>query len=142
MDIEQARQTLEAEIRGLGYEILYRKNLTGKVTLRRVFIKSRNGLVELRRIQQCAIPYASTRKSLYIVAHELYHCLYPRYSKKVYINEMKAEQFAHEKLRELGFAVPHSMTQRAKNYVAWKLSKARRRGLKKIDSTVKQWIKP
>lgn len=126
MEIAQARQFLEFAINWAGYDIEYRKSLTGRVWW---------------RSKRCQIPQAKTRKSLYIVAHELYHCMFPRQGEKVYINEMKAERFAHGVLRGLGFAVPRSVTQGAKNYVSWKVIKAQRRGLKRIDSNVKQWLK-
>ena len=124
MTIDEARIVLENEIKSRGFEIHYRSSNTGCVWFKR---------------KRCEIPFAKTRSTLYIVAHELFHCIEERKT-KVYINEMFAEKFAHNKIRELGFSVPRRQTRRAKKYVAWKLTKARCRGLKEIDKTVKQYI--
>lgn len=125
MDINQAKYIVESKIRRKGFEIIYRKSMSGCV-----FEKSK----------KCFMPEIKTRKSLYIACHELYHVLREKKNEKVYINEMKAEKFAHRFLRHLGFAVPRSQTQRAKRYVLRKIRKAQNRGLKKVNSEVKKWL--
>lgn len=104
-----------------GYTVEYRKSLSG-----RHFGTS-------KRIQA---PRPVTRKSLYIFLHECAHAQLghahngrtPRH-----VEEMQAEKWAHEKMRENGVAVPRSMTVRAKQYVARKIRQAKRRGAKHID---------
>lgn len=123
--IETARYIVESKILRRGFQIKYRKSLTGCVYW---------------ETKICYIPEIKTRKSLYIGCHELYHCLRDRDNIKVYVDEMEAEMFAHRYTRHLGFAVPRTQTQRAKRYVSYKLQKAMRRGLKKVDSEVKEWV--
>jgi hypothetical protein len=44
-------------------------------------------------------------------------------------------------MREHGIAVPHSMTKRAKQYVARKIRQAQRRGAKHIDADAKRFAR-
>ena len=123
--IAEAKKLIENKIVRRGFRIHYRKSISGCVYW---------------ETKVCYIPEIKTRKSLYIACHELYHCLRDRKG-KVYLDEFKAERFAHRFMRHLGFSVPRSQTRRAKRYVSWKIEKATRRGLSKIDSEVKTYLK-
>jgi hypothetical protein len=125
--IDEAKAIIESKILRRSFKIHYRKGLCGCV-----YWDSKLAY----------IPEIKTRKSLYIASHELFHALRDRKG-KVYIDEYKAEVFAHRFLRHLGYSVPRSMTQRAKGYITRKIGKALRRGMKaeNIDTTIKTWIK-
>jgi hypothetical protein len=127
LTIEQSKVLIENKIVKRGYAIKYRKNLSGCVYW---------------HTKICFIPQIKTRASLYIGAHELFHVLRKR-KEKVYINEFKAEKFAHRYLRHLGFSVPRKQSQRAKRYVNYKLQKAFNRGHKQSDlnKDVKRFLK-
>jgi hypothetical protein len=125
MTLQEAKDLIEKEIQDLGFTIKYRKSITGCV-----FYDSKT----------CFMPEVKSRKSLYLACHELYHVLEKR-KDKVYINELKAERFAHNKMRQLGFSVPRSMTKRAKSYVKHKVRKALRRGLQRINPEVKRYLR-
>ena len=121
--MEKIKLQIEKEIRDTGYSISYRASLTGRVS----WVK-----------KTCAMPEIKSRKSLYIALHELGHivngCVRP-----VYVSEFLAEMYAHQRMRELGFRVPQSMTERAKRYVRSKIIRAERRGARSIDPKVRQW---
>jgi len=123
--LDQSKKIIEDKIKRKGFIIYYRKSLSGCV-----FWDSK----------KCYIPEIKTRKSLYIACHELFHCLRDRKG-KVYLDEFKAERFASRFMRHLGYSVPRSMTARAKKYVGWKIEKAQRRGLLKVNQEVKQYLK-
>ena len=132
MEIKEAEHLVEFALRNIyGYEVRYRKSLTGCVYSKKKLVY---------------IPSIKSRKSLYIALHELYHVERAENKlKKIEVNveEMRAELFAHRKMREMGFAVPTSQTQRAKRYVAYKVRKAIKRGkkLENIDKEVLRFIK-
>jgi hypothetical protein len=87
-------------------------------------------------------PRPVTRKSLYIWLHECAHAhLHADKRKKRHVEEMEAEQWAHEKMREHGIAVPRAMTVRAKAYVARKIEQAEMRGAKTIDHRARRFAK-
>ena len=81
-------------------------------------------------------PRPFTRKSLYIFLHECAHFAVHADGKrrKRYIEEMEAEQWAHERMRAAGISVPRSITRRAKSYVRQKMMQAFERGAKSFDS--------
>lgn len=88
------------------------------------------------------IPKPTTRRRLYIVAHEaghiaLNHCG----AKPKHRQEYEAERYAHDALRRHGIAVSKKSTQRAKKYVARKVSQALRRGAKTIDRESFSWCR-
>lgn len=85
---------------------------------------------KLRRI---SAPEGRTRKQLYILAHECAHIALQHLDKPVHVRETEAEQWAHEALRRHSLAVPKSMTARARQYVAYKINRALKRGAKHID---------
>lgn len=88
-------------------------------------------------------PRPVTRRSLYIWLHECAHARlhYPLWAankaaykrKPKHVLEYEAERWAHEQMRAHGIAVPKAMTDRAKRYVARKITQAERRGAKSID---------
>jgi hypothetical protein len=104
-----------------GYTVEYRKSLTGMHYGNRKLIKT---------------PRPKTPKSLYIFLHECAHAyLHTGSGKngKRHVQEMEAEQWAHERMARHGIPVPPEMTERAKKYVALKIVQAERRGGKHID---------
>ena len=123
MDIRESRQVIESEITRAGYSIEYSKSLRGRVRY---------------KPRLCMIPEIKTRKSLYIACHELGHIV-AGYVKPIYVGEYRAEKYAHAKMRELGFAVPRKCTKEAREYVSWKIRKAKKRGLKSVSSQVGAW---
>jgi hypothetical protein len=125
--ISEAKKLIEDKIIKNGFTIHYRKSLSGSVCWSN---------------KTCDIPEIKTRKSLFIGAHELFHCLRERKG-KVYINEFKAEKFAGRYMRHLGFNVPRVMLYRAKRYISYKISKAFTRGMRQdtLDKNVKAWLR-
>lgn len=104
-----------------GYTVEYRKGLTGMHYGSRRLIKT---------------PLPKTPKSLYIFLHECAHAyLHTGSGKngKRHVQEMEAEQWAHERMARHGIPVPPEMTERTKRYVARKIVQAERRGGKNID---------
>ena len=80
----------------------------------------------------------TTRKRLYILAHECGHVYHvhgrrgaPR--KPRHREEYEAEHYAHAALRRHGVAVPQDMTARARRYVARKIYQALKRGAKPVN---------
>jgi hypothetical protein len=83
---------------------------------------------------------ATTRKRLYILAHEIGHvALDHRKQRPVYVQEFEAEQFAHALMRRDGIAVPRAMTERAKRYVRSKINRAFVRGGQWFDPDIAAW---
>lgn len=82
----------------------------------------------------------TTRKRLYVLAHEIGHAaLDHRGSRPVYVREFEAEQFAHGLMRQSGIAVPRTMTMRAKAYVQSKMRRGFARGATWFDPDIAQW---
>ena len=91
----------------------YRSNTTG-----RAFIKE-NAIV---------IPNPTGKISFMVALHEIGHCVLGDLKPRHY-EEYRAEKWAIDKARELGFSVPQRWIKRAKRYVAFKIRQAlRRRG--------------
>lgn len=109
-----------------GYRVEYRKSLSGRHYGKQKLIQA---------------PRPVTRKSLYIFLHECGHAYYKHQERKEprHVQEYQAEQFAHDKMREEGIAVPRSMTERAKQYVRRKIAQAEKRGAKHIDPEARRW---
>lgn len=105
-----------------------RKNLTG-------YAWCRPGT---KMFGKLSAPRPFTRKSLYIFLHECAHFALHADGKrrKRYIEEMEAEQWAHERMRAAGIAVPRAMTRRAKGYVRRKMMQAFIRGAKRFEPEV------
>jgi len=86
------------------------------------------------------IPKPTTRRRLYVVAHEAGHvALNHSGNKPQHRKEYEAEKYAHDALRRHGISVPKKETQRGKRYVARKISQALRRGAKTIDRESFKW---
>jgi hypothetical protein len=103
------------------YRVEYRKSLSGRHFGNRMLIQA---------------PRPTTPKSLYIFLHECAHAyLHTGSGKngKRHVQEMEAEQWAHEKMAKHGIPVPPEMTERAKRYVARRIVQAERRGGKHVD---------
>jgi hypothetical protein len=109
-------------------------------------VKPRRGLSGYARYAEGLLvaPRPFTRKALYIFLHECAHFALHAPGKGPkqprHVEEMEAEQWAHQKMREAGIAVPRAMTKSAKAYVRRKVHQARRRGAKKIDKGVLAWL--
>lgn len=86
-------------------------------------------------------PRPTTRRRLYIVAHEAGHVHYQHGRSKMPIHriEYEAERYAHDALRRHGIAVSKRSTEQAKRYVAWKINQAIKRGAKHIDRDALRW---
>jgi hypothetical protein len=56
-----------------------------------------------------------------------------------HVEEMQAEQWAHEKMRENGIPVPRSQTKRAKAHVTRKVDGAISRGAKHINPAARKF---
>lgn len=110
-----------------GYVVEWRKSLSGR---------------HFGHSKRISAPRPLTRKSLYIFLHECAHAhLRHSHNGRIprHVEEMEAEKWAHEKMRENGIAVPRTMTKRAKKYVAWKIQQAQKRGAKRIDPKAKRF---
>lgn len=122
-DMDVDRMRIESEIVESGYAIIYRNSITGRVDF---------------RLKTCRIPRIRSRKSLYIALHELGH-IANGYIKPKYVGEYLAEKYAHKRMREMGYRVPRSMTDRAKRYIRHKIMMAWDRGLRTIDPGIREW---
>jgi len=87
------------------------------------------------------VPRPTTRRRLYIAAHEAGHVAHGHADGKIHRQEYEAERYAHAALRRHGIAVPTRSTKRAKKYVAWKIHQAIRRGAKSIDPETLRWCR-
>lgn len=94
--------------------------------------------IEPRYVQ---VPKPTTRRRLYILAHEAGHIELCHGRKAVHREEFEAEQYAHRVLRKHGIAVPKKSTTKAKKYVAWKIHQALRRGARTIDREAYKWAR-
>ena len=109
-----------------GWTVVYRRNLTGRCYYHK---------------KEIATPRPVTRRALHIFLHECAHAVLhrPRSSKLRHREEYEAERWAFARMRENGIAVPRKALQRAKQYVAWKIRQAERRGAKRIDPETRRW---
>jgi hypothetical protein len=87
-----------------------------------------------------SVPPPTTRRRLYIFAHECGHVALNHIQKVTrHREEYEAEQWAHDALRRHGIAVPRKCTENAKGYVKWRIDMAVRRGAKQIDKEAAKW---
>ena len=95
---------------------------------------------ELRGLAWCdsgviLAPEGRTRKQLYILAHECAHVALKhgeqpdRARKPQHVEELEAEQWAHDALRRHGVPVPRVMTHGARRYVGHWIEKDERNGV-------------
>jgi len=118
MEIKKAAEMIEKEIEAKGFSIQYTKGLTGKV---------------YPATKRCLIPQILTRKSLYAACRQLSHVLENVYIKgksKRDLIELRAEEYAHKKMKELGFSVPREMTERATKLLGRKIRRTKKRFLR------------
>jgi hypothetical protein len=87
-------------------------------------------------------PRPVTRKALYIFLHECAHAhLHQDAIRERHVEELEAERWAHERMREHGIAVPRSQTERAKQNVARQIGRDVADGATRIDPQVRRWAK-
>lgn len=126
MDIQEAKEIIEAAITNQGYTIEYTSGNYGSVSYKQKI---------------CRVPNAKTRSTLYVLCHEAAHVFDGQHKDRQFECEYRMEKKAHEYMRMFGFSVPRSQTQRAKRYVSYRLGMSKRRGLKaKVNSKIKAWI--
>jgi hypothetical protein len=119
---------------GLDQPTTVRKTLSGRAGRRR------DGSISLA----CPWP-TTTRRRLYIAAHEVAHIVLhyrvdgTRIRQLQHVKEYEAEQWAHRWLREHGVAVPRKETDRARRYVRAKINQAIKNGAKTIDSAAAKY---
>lgn len=93
--------------------------------------KALSGVAYCHGRKHIEAPRPVTRKALYIWLHECAHAHLhadpTTRDGKRHVQEFEAEQWAHERMRAAGVAVPRSMTKRAKAYVARKIRQAGKR---------------
>ena len=79
---------------------------------------------------------------MYVIAHELGHlALHTKTSKRQFIQEFEAEQYAHTLMRRFNIKVPRAMTKRAKDYVQYRINLSVKRGLKaSIPKEINLWL--
>ena len=94
------------------------------------------------KTKRLRIPPPTTRKRMYIIAHELGHlALHTKTSKRQFIKEFEAEKYAHALMRRFKIRISRAMTKRAKNYVQYRINLSIRRGLKApIPNEILAWV--
>ena len=122
---EKAARAMMAEA-GVKEWIIHNNGLRGRASVR------------ARRIRT---PPPTTRRRLYILAHECGHValVHLRAKKPSHRQEYEAEVYAHDALRRHGIAVPKASTEEAKCYVARKIRQAILRGAKHVDREALAW---
>lgn len=110
-----------------GWTVKYRKSLTGSCWA--------DG-------KEIEAPRPATRKSLYVFLHECAHAqLGHQRNKPSHVEELEAELWAHEKMREHGVPVPRTTTAQARSYVAYKIRQAEAHGARRIDPRARKFAK-
>jgi hypothetical protein len=113
---------------GVASWAFHKKGLCGRAYLKRKHVEA---------------PIPTTRRRLYILAHECGHiaCGHTG-SKPSHRKEYEAEIYAHEALRRHQIAVPKKETHHAKQYVARRIDQAIRIGkAKRLDREAVNWCK-
>lgn len=104
-----------------------------------------NGLYGRCSEKHLSCPKPTTRRRLYILAHECGHAALNHAAigkgQPTHRKEYEAELYAHEALRRYGIAVPRKETQRAKEYVARRIDMAVRRHTTKLDREAVKWTR-
>jgi len=87
-----------------------------------------------------SVPPPTTRRRLFIYAHECAHVALDHIGKTPrHREEYEAQRWAIEAMRRYGVPVPKRSLQRAKSHVGWKIIQAVRRGAKKVNRTALNW---
>lgn len=86
------------------------------------------------RLYMMFCPRPVTREGLYVYLHECAH-IKLHYGKRRprHVEELEAERWAQEKMREAGIAVPREMLWQSKNFIRDAIETALRYGAKRID---------
>ena len=88
------------------------------------------------------VPRPTTRRRLYIFAHECGHVALQHTGKKrPHRKEYEAELYASDALRRHGIAVPRKSLEEAKKYVAYRVYLSLKRGARSIDREALNWCK-
>jgi len=88
------------------------------------------------------VPRPTTRRRLYVIGHECGHVVLGHTGiKPRHREEYEAERYAQAAMKRQGIPVPRKSVERAKEYVAWKIHQAVRRGAKQIDSEALNWCR-
>ncbi len=94
-----------------------------------------------KKVIRC--PKPTTRRRLYILAHECAHASLDHRGvgkgQPTHRVEYEAELYAHEAMRRHGVAVPRKVTDAAKRYVAYRIDLAVRRHTRKLDRDAVEW---
>jgi hypothetical protein len=110
-----------------GWTIEYHKSLSGRCFLAE------------KKIQA---PRPVTRKALYIFLHECAHAhLHQDAIRERHVEELEAERWAHERMREHGIAVPRSQSQGAKQNVARQIRRDLADGARRIDPQARRYAR-
>jgi hypothetical protein len=138
VNLQAARRASALRYAQLGCDLLATIGLDQPTRLRNTLSgragRRRDGSISLA----CPWP-TTTRRRLYIAAHEVAHIVLhyrvdgTRIRQLRHVEEYEAEQWAHRWLREHGVAVPRKETDRAKLYVRAKITRAIKNGAKTID---------
>lgn len=90
-------------------------------------------------------PKPTTRRRLYVLAHECGHAAHGHLGggkgRSPHREEYEAECYAHEAMRRHGVAVPRKETKFAREYVARRIDMAVRRGATKLDREAVGWTR-
>jgi len=95
----------------------------------RAFTKSRRILV----------PEPTTRRRLYVFAHECGHVALRHGHRPRHAQEYEAELYAQEALRRHGIQVPEKEILNGRRYVAQKIVRALNRRAKRLDARAVEW---
>lgn len=88
------------------------------------------------------VPKPTTRRRLYILAHEAGHIAMGHNGKlPAHREEFEADKYAHRVMRENGVPVPKRSTQAAKKHVAREIRQAVARGATDIDYQAFRWCR-
>jgi len=123
---ERCRRAAVAIAREAGVERIdyHERGLRG-----RAFVKSKRILV----------PHPTTRRRLYVFAHECGHVALRHGSRPRHRQELEAELYAQDALRRHGIEVPEREVEIGRRYVAQKIVRAIRRRAKKVDRAAVEW---
>jgi hypothetical protein len=119
-----------------------RKSLSGSAGLR-----ARNAKFgEYEGIGRLSAPRPITRRALHIFLHECAHFTLhdglKQGERPRYVEEFEADQWAIAKMREAGIPVPRSVITRAKEHVAHKLERVKRKKGRRLNPKLLAFARP